>query len=365
VAISSRTVAKVLLTAAAVLAGLYLLWLIRGVILILFMAVFLAVALGPAVDFYERRLHLRRVAAIGTTYLTLLVVATVIGFLVVPPIVEQSAKFVENVPEYVETIGDNETIRDFDEKYDITNTLEDEAAKLPERFGDAASTLQSIVIGVVSAVFTIVTVLVLAFFLLLDGRQLFDWIVHELGPVRGPRVREIADDVYRSVGGYVRGATTIALIAGAATYVMLTVLGVPFAVPLAVLAAFFSLIPLVGATIAGVIIAVVAALGADFPRDVIAWSVFFIIYQQIENNVLQPQIFRRTVALHPLVVIVALLVGASLLGIVGALLAIPIAGALQIVVKDWWRLRKAGAAPDILPAPAIAVPGDGEDLKGR
>jgi predicted PurR-regulated permease PerM len=98
---------------------------------------------------------------------------------------------------------------------------------------------------------------------------------------------------------------------------------------------------------------------------VIAWSVFFIIYQQIENNVLQPQIFRRTVALHPLVVIVALLVGASLLGIVGALLAIPIAGALQIVVKDWWRLRKAGAAPDILPAPAIAVPGDGEDLKGR
>ena len=359
-AISARTVAKVLLTAVAVLAGLYLLWLIRGVILILFMAVFLAVALGPAVDFYQRRLHLRRVAAIGVTYLTLLLVATVIGFLVVPPIVEQSAKFVENVPEYVDTIGDNETIRGFDEKYDISNTLEEEAAKLPERFGDAASTLQSIVIGVVSAVFTIVTVLVLAFFLLLDGKQLFEWFVRELGPVRGPRVREIADDVYRSVGGYVRGATTIALIAGAATYLMLTILGVPFAVPLAVLAAFFSLIPLVGATIAGVIIAIVAALGADFPRDVIAWSVFFIIYQQIENNVLQPQIFRRTVALHPLVVIVALLVGASLLGIVGALLAIPIAGALQIVVKDWWRLRKAGAGPDILPAPAIAVPADGE-----
>jgi predicted PurR-regulated permease PerM len=344
----------------AVLAGLYLLWLIRGVILILFMAVFLAVALGPAVDFYQRRLRLRRVAAIGVTYLTLLLVATVIGFLVVPPIVEQSAKFIENVPEYVDTIGSNKTIRDFDEKYDITPTLEDEAAKLPERFGDAASTLQSLVIGVVSAVFTIVTVLVLTFFLLLDGRKLFEWIVRELGPVRGPRVREIADDVYRSVGGYVRGATTIALIAGAATYVMLTILGVPFAVPLAVLAAFFSLIPLVGATIAGVIIAIVAALGADFPRDVIAWSVFFIVYQQIENNVLQPQIFRRTVALHPLVVIVALLVGASLLGVVGAVLAIPIAGAIQIVVKDWWRLRKSGAAPDLLATPAIAIPGDGE-----
>src|SRR4051812_20547219 len=168
------------------------------------MAVFLAVALGPAVDFYQRRLRLRRVAAIGVTYLTLLLVATVIGLLVVPPIVEQSAKFIENVPEYVDTIGNNDTIRTFDEKYDITATLQDEASKLPERFGDAASTLQSIVIGVVSAVFTIVTVLVLSFFLLLDGKKLFDWIVGELGPVRGPRVSEIADDVYRSVGGYVR-----------------------------------------------------------------------------------------------------------------------------------------------------------------
>jgi predicted PurR-regulated permease PerM len=349
VAISARTVAKVLLTAIAVLAGLYLLWLIRGVILILFMSVFLAVALGPAVDFFQRRLRLRRVGAIAMTYFSLLLVATVIGFLVVPPIVEQSAKFIDNVPEYVQTIGDNKTIQDFDEKYGVTPKLEEEAAKLPERFGDAAGVIQSIVIGTVSAVFTIVTVLVLAFFLLLDGKRLFEWIVNELGPIRGPRVREIANDVYSSVGGYVRGAVTISLIAGAATYVMLTILGVPFAVPLAVVAAFFSLIPLVGATIAGVIIAIVAALGGDFPTDVIAWSVFFIVYQQVENNVLQPQIFRRTVALHPLVVIVAILVGASLLGIVGALLAIPIAGAIQIVVKDWWRMRKA-TAPELVPA---------------
>jgi predicted PurR-regulated permease PerM len=299
------------------------------------------------------------VAAIAVTYLSLLLVATVIGFLVVPPIVEQTAKFIDNVPEYVQTIGDNEQIRSFDEKYDITPKLEEEAAKLPERFGDAASTLQSIVIGVVSAVFTIVTVLVLAFFLLLDGKRLFEWIVDELGPVRGPRVREIAEEVYSSVGGYVVGAVTISLTAGAATYVMLTILGVPFAVPLAVLAAFFSLIPLVGATIAGVIIAVVAALGGDFPTDVIAWSVFFIVYQQIENNLLQPQIFRRTVALHPLVVIVALLVGASLLGIVGALLAIPIAGALQIVVREWWRTRKA-RTPDLVPAHMVVVPNETE-----
>ena len=358
-AISARTVAKVILTVIGVLAGLYLLWLIRGVILVLFVAVFLAVALGPAVDFYQRRLRVKRVIAIGITYLNLLLVVALIGVLVVPPIVEQTAKFIENVPEYVADLRDSETIREFDEEYEITQELEEQAATLPERFGDAASTLQAMVLGVVGAVFTIVIVLVLAFFLLLDGRRVVEWMIREAGPARGPRWRAVADDVYRSVGGYVVGAMTIALTAGVVTYIMLTVLGIPFAVPLAVLAAFFSLIPLVGATIAGFIIAIVAALGADFPRDVIIWVVFFVIYQQVENNLLQPQIFRRTVALHPLVVIVALLVGASLLGIVGALLAIPTAGALQIVVKDWWAHRKAGV-PALAPNPVIVVPTDGE-----
>jgi predicted PurR-regulated permease PerM len=346
VQISARTVAKVILTAVAVVAGLYLLWLIRAVILILFVSVFFAVALGPAVDFYQRRLHLRRIVAIGATYLTLLLGVTLIGFLVVPPIVDETAKFVDNVPGYVDDVGHNKRIRELDRKYGVTPKLRDEAAKLPERFGDAASTLQSLVVGVFAAVLTIVTVLVLSFFLLLDGRRVFDWVVGELGPARGPRVRAVAEDIYQTVGGYVLGALTIATIAGLTTYLLLTLIGVPFAVPLALLMAFLDLIPLVGATIGGFAIGIVAAL-ADFPSDLIVWAVFLIVYQQIENNLLQPLVHRRTVALHPLVVIVALLVGASLLGIVGALVAIPMAGAIQIVVKDWWRTRKARA-------PAIA-----------
>jgi predicted PurR-regulated permease PerM len=341
VEVSAREVAKVILTAVGVIGALYLLWVIRGVIGIVFMSVFLAVALGPAVDYFQRRLKLARAPAIVATYLSLGLIVTVIGFLVVPPIVEQSAKFIENVPEYVADLRDNATVRDFDEKYDVTPTLEREARELPDRFGDAASTLQSIVLGFFNAVITIVTVLVLTFFLLLDGRRLVEWIVRELGPTRGPRARAIADDVYRSVAGYVTGNLVISVIAGATTYLVLTVLGVPFAMPLAVLMAFLDLIPLVGATIAGIVIGLVAALGGDFPADMIIWIVFLIVYQQIENNLLQPLIYRKTVALHPLLVIVAILVGASLLGVVGALIAIPIAGALQIVVKDWWRWRRA------------------------
>jgi predicted PurR-regulated permease PerM len=363
VTVSARTVAKVILTAVAVVAALYLLWLIRHVIAVMFMSVFLAIALGPAVDFFQRRLPIGRAPAILATYLSLLLAVVLIGFLVVPPIVEQTAKFVENVPEYVVDLRDNKTIRDFDEQYEITPTLEREAEKLPARFGDAASTLQDLVVGFFNAVITIVTVLVLTFFLLLDGRQVFEWAIRELGPTHGPRARVIAEDVYRSVGGYVAGNLTISVIAGVSTYLVLTLLAVPFAVPLAVLMAFLDLIPLVGASIAGFVIAIVAALGGNFPQDLIIWAVFFIVYQQLENNMLQPLIYRRTVALHPMLVIVAILIGAALLGIFGALLAIPIAGAIQIVVRDWWRVRKARPSP-LGPAPAVALPADGGESPG-
>jgi predicted PurR-regulated permease PerM len=363
VTISARNVAKVILTATAVIAGLYVLWLIRYVIALFFMSVFLAVALGPAVAFFQRRLRLNRAMGIVATYLSLLLVVVAVGFLVVPPIVEQTAKFVENVPEYVADLGDNKTVRDIDNRYDITPTLQREAQKLPARFGDAASTLQDLVIGLFNAVITIVTVLVMTFFLLLDGNKLFEWVVRELGPARGPRVRAIAEEVYESVGGYVTGNLTISVIAGVTTYLVLTVLGVPFAVPLAVLMSFLDLIPLIGASIAGFVIGIVAALGGDFPQDLILWVVFLVVYQQIENNMLQPLIYRRTVALHPLLVIVAILIGSALLGILGALLAIPIAGAIQIVVKDWWRVRKTG--PSVLgPAPAVALAGDVSETPG-
>ena len=139
---------------------------------------------------------------------------------------------------------------------------------------------------------------------------------------------------------------------------VLQILGVPFAVPLAVLMAFLDLIPLVGATIGGVLIGIVAAI-SDFPTAVIVWAIYFIVYQQIENNLLQPVIYRRTVSVHPLLVLVAVLIGGSQLGVLGALLAIPVAAAIQIVVKDWWRARHGQIAvtgPDIdRPPPDVAT----------
>jgi predicted PurR-regulated permease PerM len=346
-------VAKVVLVAAAVGAGLYLLYRIRSVVGVVFVAVFIAVALGRAVDFFER-LGLKRWLAILTTYLAMLLAVFVVGLLVVPPIVNETNRFVKNVPHYVDDLKKNKTVQEYDKKYHVTEKLRSSATKLPAKLDDAVGALQDVTVGVFSALIQLVTVLVLAFFLLLDGKRIANWVFEELGPARGPRMRRIADDVYRSVGGYVVGNLLISLIAGLGTWIVLVLLGVPFAVPLAVLMAFLDLIPLVGATIAGIVIGIVAGIH-DFPTAAILWVVYLVVYQQIENNVIQPAVYRRTVQMHPLVVLVAVLIGASLLGVLGALVAIPVAGAVQIFARDWWEIRRARGALGADSAP-IEVP---------
>ena len=189
-----------------------------------------------------------------------------------------------------------------------------------------------------STVIQLVTVLTITFFLLLDGGRIANFVLAQVRSSHQERVRFIAADIYSATGGYVAGALTLATAAGISTYILLSILEVPFAVPLAVLMAFFDLIPLVGSTIGGVLVALVT-LFADFPQDTIVWVVFVVVYQQFENSVLQPLVYRRAVNLHPLAVITAILIGSNLLGVLGALVAIPIAAALQIMLKDIWANR--------------------------
>jgi predicted PurR-regulated permease PerM len=335
--LSTRTIVRVFFTLVALGVLLYTLYLIRSVLGLLLIAVFLAVALGPAVD-HVRDLKLPRPAAILAVFLALFLSIFLIGLIVVPPIVDEIQAFAEDVPEYFDDIRANSTLREYDDKYDITSKLEEQAASLPSRLGDAAGALQAVTVGVFSTVVQLVTVLTITFFLLLDGGRIVNFVLAQMRPVHEERMRKVAGDIYGATGGYVAGAFTIATAAGVSTYVMLTVLGVKFAVPLAVLMAFFGLIPLVGATIGGVLVAVVT-LFADFPGDLIVWAVFVVVYQQVENNVLQPLVYRRTVNLHPLAVITAILIGSSLLGVLGALVAIPIAAAIQIALMDVWAHR--------------------------
>jgi predicted PurR-regulated permease PerM len=351
VTVSNRTVVRIILIAIAIVAVLYFIYLIRSVLGMLFIALFLAVALGPIVEALNRR-GLKRGTAILLTYLMLFGTVFGLGLLVVPPIVSGVNGFVNHVPTYVHDLRNSKAFRKYDDKYKITPKLEEQAKKLPSHLSDAVSGLRSVTVGVFGAVVQLVTILVMAFFLLFDARRILAFIFRELGPERGGRMSRIAEDVYRAVAGYVAGNVLISVIAGVTAYIVMKILGLPFAVPLAVLVAFFDLIPLVGSTIAGVVVAIVAAI-VGFPGKLIAWVIYLIVYQQVENNVIQPVVYRRTVAIHPLLVIVAVLIGGSLLGVLGALLAIPIAASVQIVVKEWWQYRHEGSAPDEVPPSAI------------
>jgi len=337
---SARQIVRIVLTVVCVAVALYLLWRLRKPISWVLIAAFLAVALSPPVNVLAR--HMRRGFAIAIVYLGLLAVPIMLIALIVPPLITEANDFADKVPSYARDVThyvqQNKSLRKINRDYDITDKLEKEAGKLPNRLGGAAGTLRDVGFGIVNSAFALITILVLTAFLLGSGRGWVDAIVAARPPPERARLRRSLDNMAEAVAGYVAGALFIALIAGVATYIVLTILGVPFRGPLALIAGLFSLIPLIGATIAAVLIGLVTVF-SDFPTITIIWTIWAIGYQQFENHVIQPQVQKRTVNVHPFITIVAVLCGATLLGVLGALVAIPVAASIQILLREYVDLR--------------------------
>ena len=364
-ALSTGLIAKVVLVTAAIAGLLYLLAQVLNIVGLFLVAVLFALALAPAVNWLNRH-HVPRSAAILLCYLGIGGVIFGIGLLIVPPLVEGVENLSDDIPGYVEDLRQNETFREYDDESGITEELQKQAQELPSRLGDAAGTLRDVTVGVFSSFVQLFSILVIAFFLLMDGDRILAWFFRQFSPRRSARLRHVAGSISDAIAGYVFGNFVISVLAGLVTYVTLTILDVPFAVPLAILFAFFDLVPLVGATVGGILIAIVVAIAADFPIDLIVWAIVFVVYQQIENNLVQPYVYGRTVQIHPLAVIVAILIGGSLLGILGALVAIPAAATVQAILRDWWIYRSEDEStvavedepptdlppPDATPAPA-------------
>lgn len=340
--ITTRTILRVIACIVLAAAVLALLWTLRKPIGWVLLAGFIAIALSAPVNTLVRR-GLPRGLAIAAVYFTLLLIPAGLAAIVVPPIVEQGTQLAENAPTYArdaeDFVQDNKRLRELNEKYDLTEEIQNQANQLPQKIGDAASVLGNIGLGVVNSIFALVNILILSVFLLAGGRGWIDGLIAFRPEPERARLRRIVDHVGDAVSGYVRGALTIAVIAGVQTYVVLTILGVPFRGPLAVVAGFASLVPLVGATIAAVLIGVIT-LFTNFPVATIVWVIWAIVYQQLENNVIQPQVQRRAVQVHPLLVLIGVLFGATLLGVVGALVAIPATASLQIILREYLEYRR-------------------------
>jgi predicted PurR-regulated permease PerM len=310
---------------------------------------------------------MRRGLAIAAVYVGLLLVPIALIALIVPPFITEGNRFAENLPEYsrevTKFVEDNDRLRELNEDYDITQKLQEQADKLPQRLGGAAKTLSDFGVGIVNSVFALVTILILTAFILSNGRRWRDAILASRPREQRERLTRSLNHIGSAVGGYVAGAFTVAAIAGILAYVVLSILGVPFAAPLAVIVGLFSLIPLVGATIAAVIVGIVT-LFQDFPTATIVWTAWAILYQQFENTVIQPQVQKRTVNVHPFITIVAVLFGSTLLGVLGAIVAIPLAASIQILLREYfdWRTLSVKEEPSDQPPDRPVPPGEGEPV---
>jgi predicted PurR-regulated permease PerM len=350
---SVKSILRVALTVVAVVLALYIIYLLRKPLTWLFIATFLAIALSAPVAYLSK--WMKRGFAIAIVYFGLLLFPLVLAGLFIPPLVRQANNLADDVPQYAQDlrdfVNDNPSLRKLEEDYNFTEKIQEEARKLPAKIGDAAGVLSDIGIGLVSSLFAVVNILILSAFMLGGGGGWVEAFVRRQPPDRREAIRRAADHTRDAVSAYVAGALAQATVAGVTAFIVLSILGVPFATALAALIFVLDLIPLVGATIGAIVVAVVTVFN-DFPADTIIWVIYSIIYQQVENNVIQPRIQSRAVNVHPFIVLLSVLFGATLFGVLGALLAIPLAATLQIATREYLRYRDAGRAPAPVAAPS-------------
>lgn len=340
-ALTVRAIARAVAVVIAAVIALYLIYRLRTPVGWLVIATFLAVAVSGPVNALSR--HMRRGFAILLTYLGVLMIPIAIGLLIVPTIVTQANRLAENLPGYARDVREfverNDTLQRLEQDYGITSQLEEQAKELPAKLGGAAGALGDIGLGLVNSLFAAINIFILSVFMVSGGPRWIRALIRSQRPEHQARLERVFQRSARAVGSYVGGALLQAAIAGVATFIVLQILGVPFAAPLAVLVFLFDLIPLVGATIAAILVGVVTVFN-DFPTTTIIWSVWAIVYQQIENNVIQPRIQSRAVNVEGFFVLVSVLFGATLFGVLGALLAIPVAATVQILIGEYAHYRR-------------------------
>jgi predicted PurR-regulated permease PerM len=344
--IEARAVAKVVLvalfwTAIAFLVALAILH-TRTTLRWVATAVFLALALDPAVGLLQRvrfrDRELPRVLAIMLVYVAFLAALIFLILHVFPPIVHDVENLAKKLPSYVSDFEDwannNQQFQELNDKYAITQKLNEEASMLPSRLSGAAGDLGELTVSLLEHILAAITVLTLTFFLLVDGRGMFERGTGRLPEPQGERARRIGVRVAQVVRSYVSVNLVLAAVAGFLTWLYLEAEGFHLAIPMAVLVAFLDLIPLIGLTLGGAVVAIVLLIDGG-PGDAIVWAVIFLVYQQLQDRVIQPLMYKGgALKVNPAVAIVAVVIGANLAGVLGALLAIPTAASLGVVIDE-------------------------------
>lgn len=336
--ISNRTIFRVLSGITVFVGLIYLAYLLRNQLVLIGTALFLALALDPAVEKIAKVMP-KKHRGLATGVVLLLVIAT-IAFVVVsllPPLVDQTQSLIDDLPDKVNQFrGSDNFLAKF---VSDSNLLPDGAAfdrsQLGSRILGFGSSFADVAKTALGSLVSLITVLVLTFFMIMEGPGWLNTYWKLIPSRTRAHQQRIAGQMHKVITGYVSGRLVMGLIAAVVAAIVMTIAGVPYAIPLALLVGLFDLMPLIGASL-GAVVVVIAAL-IHSVRSAVIMAIFFLIYQQLENTFIQPMIDSRTVQVSPLTVLIAAIMGISVGGILGALVAIPAVGCAQILAKDYLR----------------------------
>lgn len=335
---SSATVVRIVLIVAGVGLGLYGLYLARQILVLVIVALFLAIGLDPVVRSLAR-FRLSRGLAVLAVFGGLIVFVGGFFAAVTPPLARQTQTLAREIPTFAEDLSTrNETFREWDERYDISQRLRKTVRDLPKLAGSSFGSALGVARSIGRTLFSVLTVIILTIYFLLDLPKLIAGAAKLVPLSRRKNIESHAQIVFGRISGYIVGNLAVSVIAGVVSFIVLSLLGVPYALPLAMWVAIADLIPMVGATLGAIPALIVAFFGSLWTG--IGAVVFFAIYQQVENYVVTPRVMKRTVDISAAAVLLAALVGGTLLGFVGALLAIPIAASIKVLTQEIWFPRQ-------------------------
>ena len=349
-----RTAVRIMLIAIALgLATVVLVEIVlrvERVLVWMVVALFFTTALYPAVDWVQRKVTwCRRSLA---TLLVFVLVLVVLGGLLAAfavPLARQGTQLADQLPAMIaDARAGRGPVGGLLVRTHAVEFIQQNEAKIRQFATGLGAPALNFVRGLATGVVAAVTIFVLSYLAVLEGPKVVDGTLGLFSPARAGRLRRVGRECAKTVTGYITGNLIISVVCGVLTYAVLKIAGVPFAGLIALFVAIADLIPLVGATL-GAVVAAIAGFVYSVPAG-IAVVVFFVLYQQLENHLLQPLVFARTVKLNPLTVLVAILLATELAGILGALLAIPVAGIVQVILRDLWRRRRRPVTPALEPA---------------
>jgi predicted PurR-regulated permease PerM len=324
VEISPKTIFTVLTTIIVLL----VLWKIRGIILPLVISVVLMSGFSPLVDWFEKR-GINKVVAVAFTYILAISALGLILFTILPPLIIQTREFFQNLPFYINTVSEN---------FNNSNVVEINSENVVQILSDRVETVLSealnLILNVFTGFITFVTVAVFTFYLLLEKDRIKGNIYRLFPHLPKERVTNVVHKIDEKLGAWVRGQFVLMVIIGISTWIGLSLLRIEFALPLAVLAGLLEVVAIIGPIVAAVPAIIIALVQFGSPIPALGVAALYILVQQLENNLIVPKLMEKAVGVHPLAVILALLIGGSLFGIIGAVLAVPVAATAQVIIED-------------------------------